>query len=120
MAAITRLDQKNFEQAIRHGVTLVDFDAPWCDPCRAQKPIIDALKEKYQGMVVVRKLNIDDNRDIALHMGIQSIPTIIIYKEGMEMKRFFGLQTAETLDCALKILIDQSHLAQHRHHVPQS
>ncbi|MBC2712445.1 MAG: thioredoxin [Desulfosarcina sp.] len=109
MAAIGRLTQKNFERSILHGVTLLDFDAPWCGPCRAQKPIIDALKKDYQGKAAVKKINIDENRDIALHLGIQSIPTIILFKEGREMNRFIGVQTAETLNMALKKLIGRPH-----------
>lgn len=115
IAAIRRLTQKNFEQWILHGVTLVDFDAPWCAPCRAQRPIIDALKKNYQGKVAVRKINIDDNRDIALHLGIQSIPTIILFKEGRERDRFVGLQIAKTLNRALKKLVDRPHAAHHQH-----
>ncbi len=108
MTAIGRLTQKKFEQSILHGVTLVDFDAPWCKPCRDQKPIIDALKKNYQGTAAVKKINIDDNRDIAFNLGIQSIPTIIIYKNGREMNRFIGLQTRETLKNALRHVINQA------------
>lgn len=120
MAASGRLTQKKFEQSILHGVTLVDFDAPWCGPCRAQKPIIEALKKNYQGKAAVKKINIDDNRDIALRLGIQSIPTIILFKEGREMNRFIGLQTTETLNRALKKLLERPHLAQDWRHAPLS
>jgi thioredoxin 1 len=108
MAAIGRLTRKKFEQSILHGVTLVDFDAPWCKPCRDQKPIIDEFKKNYQGTAAVQKINIDDNRDIAINLGIQSIPTIIIYKNGIEMNRFIGLQTTETLKNALRHVINQA------------
>ncbi len=120
MAASGKLTQKKFEQSILHGVTLVDFDAPWCAPCRAQQPIIDTVKKKYQGKAAVKKINIDDNRDIALHLGIQSIPTIIIFQEGKEMNRFIGLQTAEMLNRALKKLIDQPYSPQKWHPVSLS
>jgi thioredoxin 1 len=106
MAALGRITQEKFEQSILHGVTLVDFDAPWCVPCRAQQPIIDALKARYRGKAAVKKIDIDKNQGIALHLGIQSIPTIILFKEGREMNRFIGLQTSDTLGNALKKLID--------------
>jgi thioredoxin 1 len=97
-----RYTREKFKQSILHGVTMVDFDAPWCEPCQAQRPIVDALKKKYRGKVAVKKINIDENRDIALHLGIQSIPTIILFKEGMEKNRFVGLQSIDTLKWALK------------------
>jgi thioredoxin len=120
MAASGKLTQKKFEQSILHGVTLVDFDAPWCAPCRAQQPIIDTVKKRYLGKAAVKKINIDDNRDIALHLGIQSIPTIIIFKEGKEMNRFIGIQTAEMLNRVLKKLIDQPYSPQKWHHASLS
>ena len=107
-----RLTQRKFNQSILNGVTLVDFDAPWCVPCRAQKPIIAALKKNYRGKATVKKINIDVNRNIALHLGIQSIPTIILFKEGKEVKRFIGVQSAETLNKAISRLIDRPHPAQ--------
>jgi len=93
-------------------VTLVDFDAPWCGPCRAQQPIIGTLKKNYRGKASIRKINIDKNRDIALHLGIQSIPTIILFKDGREMNRFIGIQTTETLNKAIRRLIDRPYPAQ--------
>lgn len=104
MAANGRLTQKRFERSILHGVTLVDFDAPWCEPCRAQKQILEKLKETYHGKAAVKKIDIDENRHIALHLGIQSIPTIIFFKEGREINRFIGLQSEETLKGALQTL----------------
>jgi thioredoxin 1 len=108
MAAANRSSQKWFTDSISMGVTLVDFNAPWCTPCRAQESVIKALQKKYNGAAKVTTLNIDENQDIALNIGIQSIPTIIIYKDGREMDRFIGLQTAETLSDALRDVINQS------------
>ena len=58
-------------------------------------------------MAAVKKINIDDNRDIAFHLGIQSIPTIILFKEGQEMNRFVGRQNNETLANALRRLLGE-------------
>ena len=96
------LSQKEFKELICNGVTLIDFNAPWCDPCREQGPIIDALDDAYAGKAAFAKVNIDENQIIAMDLAIQSIPTIIIFKEGREMDRFIGLQAPEALDRALQ------------------
>ncbi len=94
--------QKEFDRLIEQGVSLIDFNASWCAPCRAQNVIIDDLDRRYAEKAHVVTVDIDQNRNIASNLGIQSIPTIIIFKDGWEKARFIGLQTAETLDKALK------------------
>ena len=109
LVAANQSSVKWFEDAISMGIALVDFNAPWCNPCRAQESIIKALQKEYNGAANITTLNIDENQDVALKIGIQSIPTIIIYKEGREINRFIGLQTAETLRNALRDAINLSH-----------
>jgi thioredoxin 1 len=96
---------ENFEQDIAEGVTLVDFNAPWCAPCRAQEPIIEELAAKYKEKASVASMNIDKYSDIAVKLGIRSIPTIIVFKKSKEIQRFVGLQAekilAEAIDNAL-------------------
>lgn len=101
MTEIELSSQTDFEKTIANGVTLVDFNAPWCAPCRAQDPVLKQLAESYNGQATVVKVNLDEARDIALNLQIQSIPTLIIYREGQELHRFVGLQGAETLQKAL-------------------
>ena len=93
--------RSDLETLIRDGVTLVDFNAPWCGPCRAQEPILSALNERYNGRANIAKMNIDDNREVALNLGIQSIPTLVVFKDGQEVNRLVGLQQAEILQRAL-------------------
>jgi len=92
----------DFDKIIENGLCLVDFNAPWCGPCRSQDPIINQLGQSYKGKAHVVKINIDENSKIAMKLGIQSIPTIIIFKNGKEVGRFVGLQTAETLNRVMK------------------
>ena len=96
---------RRLEQWVAQGVTLLDFDAPWCTPCRAQTLIVKALEKTFTGKARVKIVDIERNREIAFKLGIQSIPTIILYKNGQEMKRFIGLQTGDTLSRALQLLI---------------
>jgi len=84
------------------GVVLVDFNAPWCAPCRFQGPIIEELAEKFRGQATITAVNIDDNRQTALKLGIHSIPTLILFKEGREIQRFIGLQSEESLTRAIE------------------
>jgi len=99
--------QKDFIDEIKEGVSLVDFNAPWCAPCRIQDPIITELEETYSEKAVISKINIDENQNLAMSLGIQSIPTIIIFKEGKELSRFVGLQTVKTLSSALDTALDE-------------
>jgi thioredoxin 1 len=93
--------RSDLEKIIQQGVTLVDFNAPWCAPCRAQAPILNEVGERYNGKADIATMNIDNNSDVALNLGIQSIPTLIIFKDGQEVGRFVGLQKAETLKQAM-------------------
>ena len=99
-------EQSSYEDKIGQGITLIDFNAPWCGPCRAQKPILDDLAEAYRGRVTVAELDVDENRDTAMHLGIASIPTLILYKAHEEVKRFVGLQARETLATAIESALE--------------
>jgi len=94
-----------FQETLGDGVTLVDFNADWCAPCRAQEPILKKLSDVYQGRALILEINIDENRSLATEYMVQSIPTLIIFKAGKEIKRFVGLQSetniAKSLDQVL-------------------
>jgi len=91
-----------FENTIQAGVALVDFGAPWCAPCRAQKPIIEQLSKQFDGKAQIVEVNVDENRDLAMHLDIMSIPTLILFIEGKEVQRFVGLQSIEVLSEAVE------------------
>ena len=102
MNSVEDKNRQPFKEMIRQGVSLIDFNAPWCGPCRAQKPIIDDLAEKYKDRINVAELDVDDNRETAMELGITSIPTLILYRENVEIKRFVGLQGRDTLTTAIE------------------
>jgi thioredoxin len=77
------LTDSNFKNELsRYPILLIDFWAPWCGPCKMISPIIEQLAREYTGKVVFGKVNIDENRMITQSFGIQSIPTMIIFKNG--------------------------------------
>ena len=80
---------------------MVDFNAQWCAPCRIQKPIVDQLAKLYDGKASILEINVDKNQKSAMELGITSIPTLIIYKNGVEFQRFIGLQNAKVLSDAI-------------------
>ena len=80
---ITELTDKDFATHISSGITLVDFWAPWCGPCRLQSPILDQVAQKRQGQAKVAKVNIDDNPQAPSRYGVRGIPTLLIFKDGV-------------------------------------
>lgn len=86
------LTDANFNETIKSGVTLVDFWAQWCAPCRMQGPIIDELADELGEKATISKLNIDENRKVAQMLGIQSIPTLLLFKDGKIAKKFVGVK----------------------------
>ncbi len=100
---MTKSDQ--FTKIIASGISLVDFNTPWCVPCKRQSPIIEDINKQYKGRAKVFEVNIDDKRSLAFKFNIKSIPTIIIFKDGKEIERFIGLQSSKTLCACLDRLI---------------
>ncbi|HCJ79159.1 MAG TPA: thioredoxin [Desulfotomaculum sp.] len=69
---------------------LVDFWAPWCGPCRSMAPVIEELSREYTGKAKLAKVNVDENQSLAARYKIMSIPTIIIFKDGMAKDQIVG------------------------------
>lgn len=96
--SVVKLTQANFqEKVLGDGVVIVDFWATWCPPCRVQLPIMDELAKTLEGSVVVGKVDIDKNKEIATKYGIQSIPTIIVFKDGEVKQKVMGVHSKEQL-----------------------
>ncbi|PDV99468.1 thioredoxin [Candidatus Chloroploca asiatica] len=84
----------NFAQQVLQAETpvVVDFWAPWCGPCRVIGPILDKLAGEYEGRLTIAKVNTDEEVQNASKLGIQGIPTLVIFKDGLEIGRMVGSQ----------------------------
>jgi thioredoxin 1 len=101
---VIEFTDSNFELEVEQGegITVVDFWAPWCGPCRFVAPVIEQLAEEYAGRVKVGKLNVDDNPSVAARYGIRSIPTIGIFKDGEPVDGVVGAVPKAMLQTALE------------------
>ncbi|MBR4173588.1 MAG: thioredoxin [Clostridia bacterium] len=88
------LNAENFAEETKNPI-VVDFWASWCGPCRMLSPVIDALSEEYDGKISFGKVNVDEQAELAMRFGIASIPTVILFKNGEEVKRLIGVRDAD-------------------------
>ena len=102
---VRELDDATFQDGINRGTrpVLVDFWAPWCPPCRALAPTIEAIAEQFDGWADVAKLDIDRNPETAAAHGIRSIPTVLIFRDGHLVDRITGLQPRVRYEQALEV-----------------
>jgi len=77
---------------------LVDFWAPWCGPCRAMSPALEAAAEELEGNAKVFKINVDDNPSVSPRFNVRGIPTLILFKDGREASRLVGLSSKEQIE----------------------
>ncbi|HXG07391.1 MAG TPA: thioredoxin [Nitrososphaera sp.] len=97
------LTDSNFRSEVsKYPVMLVDFWAPWCGPCRMVSPIIEQLAREYSGKVAFGKLNVDDNHKTAVAFGIQSIPTMMIFKNGRVVDVIIGALPKAQIEMKLR------------------
>lgn len=102
--ATVKLTSGNFATTVTEseGVVLVDFWATWCGPCIELAPTVEAVATKYQGKVTVGKLDIDQEGELASKFGIQSIPTLIVFKNGKPVDQIVGLVPQAKIEAALE------------------
>ena len=103
MAELT-ITQQNFEQEVllAKEPVLVDFWATWCGPCRMLAPVIEEIANEYAGNVKVGKVNVDDERELALEYGVSSIPTVMVFQNGEVKETSVGYRPKEEIEQMLK------------------
>lgn len=90
---ILYLNTKEFDELIsKEKFVLIDFWATWCTPCRMLAPVIEKISEQYEGKITVGKVDIDEQQELAIRYGIQSIPTVILFKDGKVAAKEIGVK----------------------------
>ena len=86
--------EEEFEKEIKEGNLIVDFSATWCGPCRMMEPVLEELSSKIK----IFKVDIDELEVLTRKLGIMSVPTMIIYKDGKEVKKVVGYHSLEEME----------------------
>lgn len=94
---VLNLTDTDFDKAVSGGPILIDFWAEWCGPCKRMIPVVEDIANTYAGRLTVAKVNIDEHQAAATRLGIQSIPTLVIYKDGQLAERIVGQVPKDTV-----------------------
>lgn len=105
MGKYIELTPANFEEVTKEGVSMVDFWAPWCGPCRMIAPVIEELATDFEGKANICKVNTDEEQDLAVKYGIRSIPTIIFMKNGEVVDQLIGATSKQALTDKINSLL---------------
>lgn len=97
MGKLVNISEAEFEETLNtDDLVLVDFWAEWCGPCRMLGPTLEQISNDTEG-VTIAKVNVDENRNIAINFGIRSIPTVVLFKRGEVVDKFVGAQPKEAI-----------------------
>ena len=94
---VKELTDQNFQNKIKTGMVLVDFWAAWCMPCKMMIPVLNEVAEEAGEKVTIAKVNVDEQKATAAKFGIRSIPTMILFQNGKEVKRIVGVKSKDYL-----------------------
>ena len=94
---ILHLTDASFANEVKKGVTLVDFHAHWCGPCRMLAPVLEQVAADIQGKAKIGKVDIDTEQKVSAEFQITSVPTMILFKDGREINRLVGLRSADAI-----------------------
>ena len=105
MAEIKNIIADEYDFETSQGLVLVDFWAPWCSNCRMLAPSFDALAEKFDGKIRFLKIDADAYNDFAVDKGVETLPTLVLYKDGKEIGRSIGFKLKVALEKWIESLL---------------
>jgi thioredoxin 1 len=94
---LKKVTEDNFDETIKKGITLVDFYADWCGPCRMITPSLEVVAKELHGQATIAKLDIDHAQRICTTYQVTSVPTLILFREGQEVNRIVGVRDAKAI-----------------------
>ena len=103
---VVEITDQNFAEIVEgsSGLTMVDFWAEWCQPCKMLTPTIEELAAEFEGKVKIGKVDTDSNREVSIKYGVSAIPTIMLFNGGEVVKKFVGLTSKDQFQAALNEL----------------
>jgi len=105
MGKYVELNNSNFDATVAEGVTMVDFWAPWCGPCRMIAPVVEELAEDFDGTATIAKVNTDEQQEISVKYGIRSIPSILFFKDGEVVDQMVGAASKDAFSDKINALL---------------
>lgn len=97
MSNLPTVDEANFESTVSSGLTVVDFFAQWCGPCKVLGPIMDEVAGAVSGKAKCVQVDVDQAQGLATKFGVTSIPTVVFFKDGSEVDRFVGIKQKDEI-----------------------
>ena len=105
MSKFIELTNENFEATVKEGISLVDFWAPWCGPCRMLAPVIEQLAEEFEGKANICKVNSDEQADLTAKYGVRSLPTMLFMKDGEIVDQMVGASPKQAIEDKINSLL---------------
>ncbi|OIK08905.1 thiol reductase thioredoxin [Bacillus sp. MUM 116] len=100
-----QLHSETFDKEIEKGITLIEFGAKWCPPCRIQEPILEEISEEYKEKLVIAKVDVDQEPGLAAKFDIQGVPTMLLFKDGQKVDSLRGLHYIDDIRTKLETKI---------------
>ncbi len=94
---VQKMSTQEFEQMNQEGLVLIDFSAAWCGPCQMIAPVLEQVSEEYEGKVIFCNIDVDENPDLAGKYEVQSIPALVLLKDGKNVEMQIGFQPKDSI-----------------------